>query len=296
MPTYVSQMSKTQLSEWVNYKVEKAIESIGQFNGVVVALSAGVDSSLVALLSKRALGDRAVAVTAVSESLPPGEMEMARKVAAEIGIRHLIVHTDEIHNPNYTSNPTNRCYYCKDTLYQELAATAADLGLHTILDGTQLDDLSDDRPGLQAAREAGVRSPLLDAGLNKQEVREAARCLGLSVWDKSAMPCLSSRIVHGEEVTVGKLSSIGEAELFIKNLTGVRELRVRYQNDQARIEVSPQERHLFFNEETMDQINQKLTTLGFSKVTLDLAGYRRNSVALLPVEGSTLPMVEPGHS
>ena len=243
----LSHMSQTLLSKSLNHKVKKATESIRQFGGVVVALSAGVDSSLVALLARKALGNQAVAVTAVSESLPPGELEIAKKIAGEIGIRHLIVRTDEIHNPKYTSNASNRCYYCKDTLYRELAATAADLGFHGILDGTQLDDLSDDRPGLQAAREAGVRSPLLDAGFNKQEVREAARCLGLSVWDKPAMPCLSSRIAHGEEVTVSKLSSIGEAELFIKNLTGLRELRVRTQNGQARIEVAPQERHLLFN-------------------------------------------------
>ena len=147
-------MSKSLMPVSINFKVEKAVEIIGQFDGVIVALSAGVDSSLVAHLARRALGDRAVAVTAVSESLPQGEIEIAKKVAGEIGIRHLIVHTDEIHNPNCTSNPTNRCYYCKETLYRELAATAADLGFQTILDGTHLDDLFDDRPGLQAAQEA----------------------------------------------------------------------------------------------------------------------------------------------
>jgi len=289
-------MSKSLMPNSINYKVEKAVEIIGQFDGVVVALSAGVDSSLVAHLARRALGDRAVAVTAVSESLPRGEIEIAKKVALEIGIRHLIVHTDEIHNPNYTSNPTNRCYYCKETLYRELAETAAELGFQTILDGTQLDDLPDDRPGLRAAQEAGVRSPLLDAGLNKKDVREAARCLGLSVWDKPAMPCLSSRIVHGEEVTISKLSSIGEAELFIKTLTGVKELRVRSQTGQARIEVAPTERHLLFDEGTMDQINQKLTTLGFSRVSLDLGGYRSKAVAATPIEGSALPMLDSAHN
>lgn len=264
--------------------------SISGYKGTVVALSAGVDSSLVALLARRALGERAVAVTAVSESLPPGELEVAKKTAKEIGIRHLIVHTDEIHNPNYTSNPSNRCFYCKGTLYKAMANIASDLGFEAILDGTHMDDLSDDRPGLQAAREAGVKSPLMDAGFSKREVREAAKALGLSVWDKPAMPCLSSRIAHGEEVTEAKLSSIGQAELFIKNLTGVRELRVRYQNGMARIEVSPEERHLFFDEGVMDRVAQKLRAIGFSTITLDLKGYRRRETAFPNPDQLTLPM------
>ncbi len=260
-------------------KIEKAVANLRQLDGAVVALSAGVDSSLVALLAMKALGESAVAVTAVSESLPPGELDVAKKTAKEIGIRHLVVRTGELANPNYTSNPSNRCYYCKETLYRELRAVADDLGYDAILDGTQLDDLSDDRPGLQAARQAGVRSPLLIAGFEKKEVREAARILGLSVWDKPAMPCLSSRIAHGEKVTADKLSAIGQAEVFIKSLTGVRELRVRHQGGAARIEVAPEERHLFYSERVMDQVDEELRRLGFSAVTLDLKGYRRKAVA-----------------
>ena len=274
----------------VDEKVWKAIESISQYNGAVVALSAGVDSSLVALLAWKALGERAVAATAVSESLPAGELEIARKTAEEIGIRHLIVRTDEIHNPNYASNPSNRCYYCKDTLYKELVNVTTDLGFEAILDGTQTDDLSDDRPGLQAAREAGVKSPLLLAGFSKSDVREAARSLGLAVWDKPAMPCLSSRIAHGEGVTEAKLSSIGEAELFIKKITNVKELRVRLENGLARIEVAPEERHRFFDEGVMDRIDQKLKAIGFSRVTLDLKGYRRRKASLSNHDGVVLPM------
>ncbi len=279
----------------VDEKVETAIESISRFNGAVVALSAGVDSSLVALLARKALGEGAVAVTAVSESLPPGELEVAKKTAEEIGIRHLIVHTDEIHNPDYASNPSNRCYYCKDTLYKELANIATDLGFEAILDGTQTDDLSDDRPGLQAARKAGVKSPLLIAGFSKSDVREAAKTLGLTVWDKPAMPCLSSRISHGEEVTEAKLSSIGEAELFIKNLTNARELRVRLENGLARIEAAPEERHLFFDEGTMDQIDKELRKIGFSKVTLDLRGFLRKIAPSPSSNGFTLPVVDATH-
>ncbi len=256
-------------------KFDAAISQIRLNKGAVVALSAGIDSSLVALLAYKALGDHAVAVTGVSESLPPQELETAKETAKEIGIKHLVVQTDELQNPEYTSNRADRCYHCKDTLYSELRTLADSLGLEAILDGTQVDDLSDDRPGFRAAQEAGVKSPLLIASFSKADVRETARYLGLSVWDKPAMPCLSSRITHGEEVTADKLGMIGQAELYIKEITGVRNLRVRYSNSMARIEVPPDERKLFFDEAVMDQIDRALKQLGFMTVTLDLKGYSR---------------------
>jgi pyridinium-3,5-biscarboxylic acid mononucleotide sulfurtransferase len=256
-------------------KFEAAISQIRLRKGVVVALSAGVDSSLVALLAYKALGDNAVAVTGVSESLPPSELEVAKETAKAIGIRHFVVQTDELQNPEYTSNRADRCYYCKDTLYRELRTLADSLGLESILDGTQVDDLGDDRPGFRAAQEAGVKSPLLEASFSKTDVRETARLMGLSVWDKPAMPCLSSRITHGEEVTTDKLGMVGQAELYIKELTGVRNLRVRYSNSSARIEVAPEERKLFYDEAVMDQIDRALKQLGFTNVTLDLKGYAR---------------------
>lgn len=256
-------------------KFDAAVSQIRLSKGAVVALSAGVDSSLVALLAYKALGDRTVAVTGVSESLPPHELEVARETAKQIGIKHLVVRTEELHNPEYTSNRADRCYHCKDTLYRELRTLANGLGLEEILDGTQVDDLGDDRPGFRAAEEAGVKSPLLMASFSKAEVRETARILGLSVWDKPAMPCLSSRITHGEEVTADKLGMIGQAELYIKELTGVRNLRVRYSNSAARIEVAPEERKLFFDETVMDQVDRTLKELGFLTVTLDLKGYSR---------------------
>ena len=256
-------------------KFDAALSQIRLSKGAVVALSAGVDSSLVALLAHKALGDHAVAVTGVSESLPPHELEVAKETAKEIGIKHLVVQTDELQNPEYASNRADRCYYCKDTLYRELRTLANGLGLEEILDGTQVDDLGDDRPGFRAAQEAGVKSPLLMASFSKAEVRETARVLGLSVWDKPAMPCLSSRINHGEEVTTDKLGMIGQAELYIKELTGVRNLRVRYSNSAARIEVAPEERKLFFDETVIDQVDRTLKGLGFMTVTLDLKGYSR---------------------
>ncbi len=256
-------------------KFDAALSQIRLSRGAVVALSAGVDSSLVALLAHKALGDHAVAVTGVSESLPPRELEIAQETAKEIGIKHLVVQTYELQNPEYASNRADRCYYCKDTLYRELRTLANGLGLEEILDGTQVDDLGDDRPGFRAAQEAGVKSPLLMASFSKAEVRETARVLGLSVWDKPAMPCLSSRINHGEEVTTDKLGMIGQAELYIKELTGVRNLRVRYSNSAARIEVAPEERKLFFDETVIDQVDRTLKGLGFMTVTLDLKGYSR---------------------
>ncbi len=187
-------MSLSPPSPDLQVKIAKAIHIIRQFDGAVVALSAGVDSSLVAALARKALGDRVAAVTAVSESLAPGEIEIAKNTARRIGIRHIVVSTDEVHNASYTANPTNRCYYCKDTLYRELRRQADRSEFEAILDGTQLDDLWDTRPGLLAAQEAGVRSPLAEAGFSKKDVRETAHLFGLEVWDKPAMPCLSSRL------------------------------------------------------------------------------------------------------
>ena len=259
----------------LDHKIDRAINHIRNFNGAVVALSAGVDSSLVAVFARKALGDRAVAVTGVSESLPPGELDVAKRTAEEVGIKHVIVRTNELHNRNYSSNPQDRCYHCKDTLYRELRVLADSLGFSVILDGTHVDDLADDRPGRRAAEEWDVRSPLLSAGFSKQEVRDAARRFGLTVWDKPAMPCLSSRIGHGEEITEEKLAMIGQAESFIRSLTGVRVLRVRYQQSLARIEVSPEDRKLFFDANLMNRIDAGLKRMGFSAVTLDLRGYSR---------------------
>ncbi|HYY91616.1 MAG TPA: ATP-dependent sacrificial sulfur transferase LarE [Candidatus Dormibacteraeota bacterium] len=254
-------------------KMDRAVSIIRKYDGAVVALSAGVDSSLVAFMARRALGERAVAVTGESESLPPEELQIARETGNTIGVRHIVVRTNELENPNYASNPENRCYFCKETLYTELRKIADSLGFEAILDGTHVDDLGEHRPGLKAGQEAGVISPLLLASFSKADVRQAARALGLSVWDKPAMPCLSSRIAHGEGVTEEKLAMIGHSELYIRQLTGVRNLRVRYSNGLARVEVSPEERKAFFDEKVMNLIDSELKRLGFTNVTLDMGGY-----------------------
>ena len=278
-----------KVSREIEEKIDEATALIRNLKSVAVALSAGVDSSLVALLAHKALGDSAVGVTGVSESLPPEELEVAKETAKAIGIRHIMVRTSELQNPDYYTNPQNRCYFCKATLYTELRRVADGLGFEAILDGTQVDDLSEDRPGLMAAREAGVISPLAKSGFSKTEVREAARILGLSVWDKPAMPCLSSRIPHGEHVTLEKLNMIGHAESYIKRLTGVKNLRVRYNDSEARIEVAPEERRLFFDEQLIDRIDLGLRRLGFARVSIDLRGYSRRD-PLPTTDVTTLPM------
>jgi uncharacterized protein len=272
-------------------RIEKVVHIISQLNGAVVALSAGVDSSLVAALAWRALGDRVVAITALSESLASGEMRIAQKTATKIGIRHIILTTNEVHNASYKANPSNRCYYCKDTLYRELRREADKLGLEAILDGTQLDDFGDIRPGLLAAREAGVRSPLAEAGFSKKDVREIAQLLGLEVWDKPAMPCLSSRIPHGEEITVQKLSQVGEAESVIKRLSGVRDIRVRYHGTVAAIEVPPEELPLLYQGGLMSEVRKELRRIGFPDVTLGPRKYPGRQTATKLGHDYILPLI-----
>ena len=272
-------------------KIDKAVHIISAFNGAVVALSAGVDSSLVASLARKALGDRVTAITAISESLAPGEIEIARKTAEQIGIRHIVVNTDEVHSAGYRANPSNRCYYCKDTLYRELRSQADSFGFEAILDGTQLDDLGDTRPGLLAAKEAGVRSPLAEAGFSKKDVRETAHLFGLEVWDKPAMPCLSSRIPHGEEITVEKLSQVGRAESIIKRVSGARDIRVRHHGDVAAIEISQEELALFHRDGLMSRVRKELKLIGFTSLTLGPRKYPGKSDPAVAGQDYLLPII-----
>jgi uncharacterized protein len=272
-------------------KIDKVVRIITQFNGAVVALSAGVDSSLVAVLAKRALTDRVVAVTALSESLAPGELEIAEKTARQIGIQHVIVKTDEVHNASYKANPSNRCYYCKDTLYRELRRQADNLGFEALLDGTQLDDLGEIRPGLLAAKRAGVRSPLAEAAFTKREVRDTAQFLGLEVWDKPAMPCLSSRIPHGEEITLQKLYQVGEAESIVKLLSGARDIRVRHRGTVAAIEVCQEELPLFHRDGLMNNVEKELRRIGFAEIILGPRKYPNKMGTMELGQDHLLPII-----
>jgi pyridinium-3,5-biscarboxylic acid mononucleotide sulfurtransferase len=254
------------------HKLQQLQELLASADRALVAYSGGVDSALVAKVAYDVLGDRAMAVTAASPSLLPEELAAAQVQAAEIGITHRIVTTHEIDNPNYRSNPVNRCYFCKSELHDTLKPLAQELGYPYVFDGVNGDDLRDYRPGIQAAQERGARSPLAELGISKLVVREMARHLGLVVWDKPAQPCLSSRFPYGEEISIEKLQRVGLAESYLRRL-GYAELRVRSIADTAKIELPPSQITKFAQEQNLSQIVQALQGFGFQDVTLDLEGF-----------------------
>ena len=268
----------TQKQQYLVRKMGEVLEKLKSKGSVLVAMSGGVDSSLVTLLSKKALGSKAITVTADSMTLPSGELEEADRLAEEIGIEHIIIKVDETTNPNFVTNPPNRCYYCKKELILRLKEIARDRSIETIVDGTNADDMKVHRPGALALAESGVYSPLADAGLGKEDVRTLAKILGLPNADKPSMACLGSRFPYGEEITKDKLRLVAEAEKSVRELTGVRELRVRVHGNLARLEVGREERKLLFDQGLMEMISKRLKALGFVYVTMDLLGYRSGSM------------------
>ncbi len=253
-------------------ELERIIDRMGR---VIVAFSAGIDSTLVLKVAVDRLGDNALAVTAVSASLAEAEREEACELARRIGARHLLLETHELDDPAYAANPTNRCYFCKTELYTELIELAQREGYPFILNGANADDVGDYRPGEQAAREFGVRSPLREAGFTKAHVRALARELGLPNWDKPAMACLSSRLPYGTPVTRAALSQVERAEKYLRGL-GFRQVRVRHHNDLARIEVERADLARLI--ELGPQIHAELKALGYTYVTADLLGFRSGSL------------------
>ncbi|MFP4134311.1 MAG: ATP-dependent sacrificial sulfur transferase LarE [Halothece sp.] len=239
----------------------------------LIAYSGGIDSTLVAKVAYDVLGDNALAVTAVSPSLLPEELDEAQAQAKTIGIPHELISTHEMDNPNYTSNPVNRCYFCKSELHDTLKPLAITKGYPYVVDGVNADDLKDYRPGIQAAKERGARSLLAEVGITKAEVREISQQLNLPWWDKPSQPCLSSRFPYGEEITVAKLQRVGRAEIYLRQL-GWTNIRVRSQGETARIEVSPQQIKQFVNETDLEALTEKFQEFGFLFVTLDLEGYK----------------------
>ena len=254
-------------------KLQQVQQLFAQMDRALLAYSGGVDSTLVAKIAFDVLRDRALAVTAVSPSLLPEELEDARIQAATIGIAHELVETREMENPNYTSNPVNRCYFCKSELHDTLKPLARDRGYPYVVDGINTDDLQDYRPGIQAAKERGARSPLAEVGITKAEVRQLSKMLGLPWWDKPAQPCLSSRFPYGEAITVAKLQRVGRAEIYLRSL-GVQNVRVRSEGDTARIELPPEQIKAFVQATELDSLVSRFQGLGFLFVTLDLEGYR----------------------
>ncbi|AVH72026.1 hypothetical protein NLP_3481 [Nostoc sp. 'Lobaria pulmonaria (5183) cyanobiont'] len=254
-------------------KFEQLRALFQEMEQALIAYSGGVDSTLVAKIAYDVLGDRALAVTAVSPSLLPEELEDAKIQAATIGIPHKIVQTHEMENPNYTSNPVNRCYFCKSELHDTLKPLALQLGYPYVVDGVNADDLHDYRPGIQAAKERGARSLLAEVGVTKVEVRQLSQQLGLPWWDKPAQPCLSSRFPYGEEITVAKLQRVGRGEIYLRKL-GWQNLRVRSQGDTARIELPPEQIKEFVLTNDLQTLVSAFQDFGFIYVTLDLEGYR----------------------
>ena len=254
-------------------KFEQLRALFQEMEQALIAYSGGVDSTLVAKIAYDVLGDRALAVTAVSPSLLPEELEDAKIQAATIGIPHKIVQTHEMENPNYTSNPVNRCYFCKSELHDTLKPLALELGYPYVVDGVNADDLHDYRPGIQAAKERGARSPLAEVGVTKVEVRQLSQQLGLPWWDKPAQPCLSSRFPYGEEITVTKLQRVGRGEIYLRKL-GWQNLRVRSEGDTARIELPPEQIKEFVLSNDLQTLVSAFQDFGFVYVTLDLEGYR----------------------
>lgn len=249
---------------------------IQTFGSVVVAFSAGADSTLVAKVATDVLGARALAVTSASESLAERELQEALEYAESLGINHRVIYTQELQNPDYLANPTNRCYHCKTELYDHLVELAQAEGFQHVANGLNLDDLGDYRPGLQAAKEHEVRAPLQEAGLTKPDVRAISRLLNVPTWDKPAMACLSSRVPYGEAITPEKLRQIDHAEQALRDL-GYRQLRVRHHGQVARIEL-PAEQLVTFVTEHAAIASERLKEFGFLYVTLDLAGFRSGSM------------------
>ena len=258
-------------------KERRLRELFREFGSVIVAYSGGVDSSYVAYVANAELGPRAVCVTGVSASLPVYQSAEIDRIVEEFGFNHERVRTDELQNPEYQANNGNRCYFCKDELYTKLESLSSSRGIDFIVDGSTMDDLDDFRPGRQAAKEHSVRSPLIEVGMSKADIRELSRRVELPTWNKPASPCLSSRIAYGTTVTIERLTKVDRGEEILREF-GFREFRVRHHDTLVRLEISTSEMDRVLNKEILDQLATRFRELGFKYITLDLEGYRTGSM------------------
>lgn len=264
------------MSNDLDLKLAKLKEILLDLESVLVAYSGGVDSSFLAKVAFDTLGEKSLAVTATSETYPERELEEAIMTVKTIGINHLVIHSDELTDPNFRKNPQDRCYYCKSELFSKLTALRSEKGFGFVIDGANRDDLQDYRPGSKAKEEQGVRSPLQEAGMTKEDIRILSKEFDLPTWNKPSLACLSSRLPYGEEITVEKLNIIDHAETVLREF-GFKELRVRYHQKIARIEL-PRQDFVKLTETVIDEIVSRLKGLGFTYVTLDLQGLRSGSM------------------
>jgi uncharacterized protein len=258
-------------------KVARLRTLLGELPSALVAYSGGVDSTFLLRIAHEELGDRCLALTTASPTTPPDDLAEARALATAIGAAHVVIDTDELAIPGYAENPINRCYFCKDNLFAICRAEATRRGFTVVLDGANMDDLADHRPGLTAAAEQGIRHVLVEAGLSKADIRAASRTLALPTWDRPASPCLASRFPYGTRIDAERLARVAGAERVLRAL-GFRELRVRFHDQVARLELPLADIPRLLDPPTRDAIVRELKALGFAYVTVDLQGFRSGSL------------------
>ena len=253
------------------------VNNLIQMESVIVAYSGGVDSAFLAAIANEVLGDKSIAVTAVSPSLAPSELEEAKTLASELELNFMTLNTKEVEREDYQANNPDRCFFCKDELYSHLIRYAEEEGYKFVLNGTNKDDLGDYRPGIEAAKQYGVLSPMVDVNLTKDEIRLLSKDMDLNTWDKPAQACLSSRIPYGTTVTVEALTKIAKAEHFLRT-KGFKQLRVRHHDTIARIEMEPTDFQDLISEPLRTEITEAFKDFGYSYVTLDMDGFRSGSL------------------